>query len=353
MTSLSICIPSHAPLAAARSSIESAIALLPYGDIEVVVSDNSGDSEKEAFFRNIKRAGFRYLRSPFEDGFQNWRYVIDSARGEFLQLLGDDDIITALPGFCTPMSTDLIGKVGFRPSHAMFNAGKGVYRPTNFSVDGARAVDRVQDYLVKNGGSNVTLYSAIRSAVWRNLYAGYLAHHPTRAGFTDWSLTFALLSTAPITHESGLLYLYNSVNWDSEDKIRANNQRGLAAGGLPPEAEQIQLVMMAVDGFVAIARADSSVSADEKFDAGLLLASMYFRSFVTAMQKRLDAGEKLSPQMRRTAELALIATNPIEQLVACVMIIEFWLPSLREPYQRFFNEVLDVEMAKRAGLVGI
>ena len=45
MTTLSICIPSHAPLSAAQTSIDSALALLPYGDIEVVVSDNSEDEQ--------------------------------------------------------------------------------------------------------------------------------------------------------------------------------------------------------------------------------------------------------------------------------------------------------------------
>lgn len=353
MTTLSICIPSHAPLTAARASIESALALLPYGDIEVVVSDNSEDNEKETFFCDMQRPGFRYLRSPFNDGFQNWRHVIDSARGEFIQMLGDDDIITALPGFCTPTLVDLIGKIGFRPSHAMFSTGRGVHRPTNFAIDGERALDRVQDFLVKNGGSNVTLYSAIRSSVWRDLYAGYLAHHPTRAGFTDWSLTYALLSTAPMSYESNLLYLYNSVNWDSEAKIRASNQRGIEAGGLPPEAEQIQAVMQAVDGFVAISRADSTVSNDEKLEAGLHIVGAYFRCFIAAMKKRFDAGENSSPKMLKTARIALVATNQLEQLAACLMIIELWVPSLREPYQKFFNEVLGPEMANRTGLVRI
>ena len=353
MTSLSICIPSHRPLTAARASIESALAVLPYGDIEVVVSDNSRDLAKENFYCNLDRTGFRYLRSPDADGHENWRHVIDSARGEFIQMLGDDDIITALPGFRTPTSVDLIGKIGFRPSHAMFSTGKGIYRPTNFAIDGERALDRVQDFLVKNGGTNVTLYSAIRSSVWRDLYAGYLAHHPTRAGFTDWSLTFALLSTAPMSYESNFLYLYNSVNWDSEDKIRTSNQRGIEAGGLPPEAEEIQAVMQAVDGFVAIARADSTVSNDEKLDAGLLIVGVYFRSFIAAMKKRFNAGENSSPKMLKTARIALVATNEIEQLAACLMIIELWVPSLREPYQKFINEVLGPEMANRTGLVRI
>jgi hypothetical protein len=154
-----------------------------------------------------------------------------------------------------------------------------------------------------------------------------------------------------MSYESNLLYLYNSVNWDSADKIRTSNQRGIEAGGLPPETEQIQAVMQAVDGFVAIARADSTVSNDEKLDAGLLVASIYFHSFIDAMKKRFDAGENLSPKMLKTARIALVATNQIEQLAACLVIIELWVPSLREPYQKFFNEVLGAEMAKRVGLV--
>jgi hypothetical protein len=352
MTALSICIPSHAPLTAARASIESALALLPYGDIEVVVSDNSRDPSKESFLGGLDRPGFRYLRSPYDDGFQNWRHVIDSARGEFIVLLGDDDILTVLPGFATPRSADLAGKIGFRPAHAMFSAEQGVYRPTNFAVEGATALERVQAFLIKNGGSNVTLYSAMRSEVWRNLFAGYLAHHPTRAGFTDWSLTFALVSTAPMTQETHLLYLYNSANWDSEEKIRASNQRGMAAGGLPPEADQIQMALQAVDGFVAIARSDSPVSMEDKIEAGLLVAGVYFGHFVGTLQKRFESGEKPSPKLLQTAKIALAATNPADQLIACLVIIELWLPQLREPYHKFFSEVLGPDLAKRAGLTG-
>ena len=55
MTTLSICIPSHAPLSAAQTSIDSALALLPYGDIEVVVSDNSEDEQKAAYYGLLQR----------------------------------------------------------------------------------------------------------------------------------------------------------------------------------------------------------------------------------------------------------------------------------------------------------
>jgi hypothetical protein len=352
MTTLSICIPSHAPLAAAKTSIDSALALLPYGDIEVVVSDNSEDEQKAAYYGLLQREGFRYLRSVEQDPMRNWSHAVDNASGTLVMMLGDDDIITALPGFVVPNADSLAGMVGFRPAFAMFSEGQGVYRPTHFAVQGARAMDRVQDYLVKNGGSNVTVYSAVRRDVWRNLFAGYLAYHPTRAGYTDWSLTFALVATAPLIQQGNLLYLYNNANWDSAEKIRSNTERGMKSVGLPDEASQIQMALQAVDTFVAICRADLGIPADEKLEAGLLATSIYFNSLVSALQKRFESKEPPTPQLLRAAKIALAAQQPAEQLSACIVIIETCLPQLREPYQKFFDAVLDPEIARAVGLAG-
>jgi hypothetical protein len=81
MTTLSICIPSHAPLSAAQTSIDSALALLSYGDIEVVVSDNSEDEQKAAYYGLLQREGFRYLRSVEQDPMRNWSHAVDNASG--------------------------------------------------------------------------------------------------------------------------------------------------------------------------------------------------------------------------------------------------------------------------------
>ncbi|MBU3672170.1 MAG: glycosyltransferase family 2 protein [Sinobacteraceae bacterium] len=352
MTTLSICIPSHAGLPAARASIDSALALLPYGEVEVVVSDNSGDEQKAAYYGALQREGFRYLRSSHQDAMHNWSHAVDNASGVLVMMLGDDDIVTALPGFAVPSAQSLAGLAGFRPAFAMFSEGQGVYRPTNFAVQGARATDRVQDYLVKNGGSNVTVYSAVRRDIWRSLFAGYLAHHPSRAGYTDWSLTFALVATAPLTQQGNLLYLYNNANWDSAEKIRSNTDRGMKSVGLPNEASQIQMALQAVDTFVAICRADLALPADEKLEAGLLATSVYFNSLVGALQKRFESNETPTPKLLQTAKIALSAQQPAEQLSACIVILEMWLPQLREPYQNFFDNVLDPAIAKAVGLAG-
>jgi hypothetical protein len=352
MTTLSICIPSHAPLSAAQTSIDSALALLSYGDIEVVISDNSGDADKAAKLGAIDRAGFRYLVSPHQDPMHNWSHAVDNASGELVMMLGDDDVVAVLPGFRPRTTAELAGLVGLRPAFAMFSSGQGVYRPTHFGVTGATAASRVQEYLVKNGGSNVTVYSAIRRDVWRNLFAGYLAHHPTRAGYTDWSLTFALVATAPLVEEGNLLYLYNNANWATEEKIRENSQRGMQSVGLPAEAAQIQMALQAVDAFVAVCRKDLSLPADEKLEAGLLVAGVYFNSLVTALQKIFESGTNPSPKLVQTAKIALGATNPAEQLGACLVIVELWLPHLRDAYQAFFNAVLDPAVAAKVGFFG-
>jgi hypothetical protein len=54
----------------------------------------------------------------------------------------------------------------------------------------------------------------------------------------------------------------------------------------------------------------------------------------------------------QTAKIALGATNPAEQLGACLVIVELWLPHLRDAYQAFFNAVLDPAVAAKVGFVG-
>jgi len=350
MTMLTICIPSHARLADARASIDSACALLSHDGIEVVVSDNSRDVEKANYYKLMRKSNFRYLESPHDDTNDNWLNAIEAATGEFILMQGDDDILTALPDFRVPQPSDLRGLIGFRPTFALFSAHQGIYKPTTFSVQGKHAVDRVKDYLQKNGGSNVTIYSGFRRDAWQSLFSNYIAHHPTRAGFIDWSLMLALASTAPIGCAGNLVYLYNNSNWDSEEKVSVRNRRGVVAGGLPPEAVQIQPAFQAIDAFAAICRFDSPVPPEEKIDAGLLVTEVYFSTLMRALNEQINLNKPPSARLLATAKIALDARHPLEQLTACLSIIDLWVPTLREPYQIFLDTVLDPAIGKSAGL---
>jgi hypothetical protein len=350
MTTLTICIPSHARLVDARASIDSARALLSHNGIEVVVSDNSRDVEKANYYKLLQENNFRYLESPHNDANDNWRNAINAATGEFIMMLGDDDILVALPGFSVPQPSDLRDLIGFRPAFALFSPDKGIYRPTNFNVQGERAVDRVKDYLQKNGGSNVTIYSGFRRDAWQSLFTNYIAHHPTRAGYTDWSLMLALASTAPIGLASNLVYLYNNSSWNSEEKISASNHRAMVMAGLPPEAVQIQPAFQAIDTFAAICRFDSPVPRGEKIEAGLLATNIYFNLLLKTLNERLNLEEPPSAKLLGTKKIALDARHPLEQLTVCLSIIDLWVPTLREPYQIFLNAVLDPVIGKFARL---
>jgi hypothetical protein len=350
MTTLSICIPSHARLVDARASIDSARALLSHNGIEVVVSDNSRDVEKANYYKLLQENNFRYLESLHNNGMDNWRNAIDAATGEFIMMLGDDDILVALPGFSVPQPSDLRGLIGFRPTFALFSPDQGIYRPTNFNVQGERAVDRVKDYIQKNGGSNVTIYSGFRRDAWQSLFTNYIVHHPTRAGYTDWSLMLALASAGPVGLANGLVYLYNNSNWDSEEKVSASNHRLAATTGLPPEAVQIQPAFQAIDAFVAICRFDSPVPREEKIDAGLLVTEAYFSTLLKVLNEHLDLSKPPSERLLATAKIALDARHPLDQLTACLSIINLWVPTLREPYQIFLDTVLDPAIGKSVGL---
>jgi hypothetical protein len=348
MTTLSICIPSHASLEASKPSVESALTLLNHHDVEIIVSDNSGDVDKATYFGSINRAGFRYCKSSYKDPMRNWQNAMENSRGRYVLMLGDDDLVIALPRLRIPTGHD--DAIGFRPAHAMYALGQGVSRPTFFDISESRPINRIKNFLVNNGGSAVTLYSAIRRDWWRDMFEEYLANHPTRAMFTDWPMTYSLVSAGKLPAEGNLLYLYNSANWGTAELISKNTRKQIEDIGLPSDALEIQNAFLAVDSFVAVCRKSLALSTDEKLEAGFYLSTLYFNQLVDGLRIKFKSGETPQTKYLQSAKIAMSATSPIEQFCACLIIIELWLPHLRERYQAFMRAVLDCAVAKKIGI---
>ena len=348
MTLLSICIPSHASLEASKPSVESALMLLDHQDVEIIVSDNSGNVDKAKYFSSINRSGFRYCNSSYKDPMRNWQNAMENSRGRYVLMLGDDDLVIALPGLRIPTGHD--DAIGYRPAHAMYASGQGVSRPTFFDISESRPINRVKRFLTNNGGSAVTLYSAIRRDWWGNMFAEYLANHPTRAMFTDWPMTYSLVSAGKLPAEGNLLYLYNSANWGTEESISKNSRKQIEDIGLPTDALEIQNAFLAVDAFVAVFRESLALSTDEKLEAGLYLSTLYFNRLIDGLRIKFNSDNNPSTKYLKSAKIAMSATSPIEQFCACLIIIELWLPHLRERYQQFMRTVLDGGVAKKIGI---
>ncbi|HEY1774787.1 MAG TPA: glycosyltransferase [Solirubrobacteraceae bacterium] len=86
---MSICIPAYARPEYLRAAIESVLTQT-FSDLEVIVSDDSGDGEEVA--RSFGDARVRYHANPHRLGMVgNWEAALGLARGRYVSLLMDDD----------------------------------------------------------------------------------------------------------------------------------------------------------------------------------------------------------------------------------------------------------------------
>jgi len=99
---LSIAVPTYRRAHWLRRCLTEVLAqadLLPPGAVEVVVSDNASPDDTPAVLADLAahHPALRVHRNPVNIGPEaNFRLLRDRARGEYLWLLGDDDIV--LPG---------------------------------------------------------------------------------------------------------------------------------------------------------------------------------------------------------------------------------------------------------------
>jgi len=76
-----------------RRALASAVAQT-YGNVEVVVSDNSDSDESKRVVRGLGDSRIRYHRNPSNIGlFPNFLKVLELARGDYFSWLQDDDLL--------------------------------------------------------------------------------------------------------------------------------------------------------------------------------------------------------------------------------------------------------------------
>jgi glycosyltransferase involved in cell wall biosynthesis len=90
---VSICIPTVDRLPYLRESVASAQAQ-SFGALEILIGDDGDSEELRAWALDASATDrrVRYLRTPRKLGLAgNWNFLADSATGEFLTIIGDDD----------------------------------------------------------------------------------------------------------------------------------------------------------------------------------------------------------------------------------------------------------------------
>lgn len=121
---VSICIPAYARPDYLRAAIESVLAQT-FSDLEVIVSDDSGDGEDVA--RSFGDARVRYSANPHRLGMVgNWEAALARARGRYVGLLMDDDRL--LPDYVATVHEVLDSRpaVGIAFTNHFFDDGGNV-----------------------------------------------------------------------------------------------------------------------------------------------------------------------------------------------------------------------------------
>jgi hypothetical protein len=338
---LSVCLPTRSTMQTARQTIDNLREFCRRDGLEAVISDNSGDAPKRVILESMASDRFRYLESHAANAVENWTNALRHARGELACVLSDDDLLIALPGFDPEALEAPAGVAGLRPQMALYSESTGIYAYTGFAIAEERAVDRVRAYFERNGGANTTLFSCFRRSLLQDLLLGIDAHHPTRAGYTDWSMVLGLVSSGKVLAEPRLLYVYNNRNWLTAEDIARNTVRTFVDAGLPTDAAQILQPLTAVDAFATICRASSPVSADEKLEAACYAVEVYFDGFARQLCEPAFVNT-IDPDRRQTAtQLVLDARTPVDKLAASLLIVDEWLPGRHDAYQDYFAATID------------
>lgn len=334
MALLSLCMPSNRNLAASRAAIEGAIAFAEARDAELVISDNSGDPEKEAYWRG-RSPRIRYSTSVGTTAFQNFLATIDAATTPFILQLGDDDAI-ALDPKVPPIDLATLPAdfMGVRPKTEVTISGAGVVRVKTFSIDSLTPSERIREYSQKAGGDNSGFYSIYRREPYRNLIRLFAEEHPIKGNFIDWAMALALFAYGRMAYDGGIIYRYNADQWSSPERVAAKNREIFAAVGLPDHTEMFQPLLMALDLFIFVSRPGTPLSREQALDAVSITAGDVLNGFLNqVIRQPADYSEKI----RYLTELAMQETNAFGRFQLAIIMADELKPGLKDGYVRFYQ----------------
>ncbi|MGV8936973.1 MAG: hypothetical protein ACOH2J_07595 [Allorhizobium sp.] len=335
MPELSICMPSNRNFADSRESIESALAYCEARDALLIVSDNSGDSEKHAHWK-AGHPRLTYFHSPGIPSSDNMLQALDGASTPFILNMGDDDAV-----FCdvTQPAVDLeklpFDYVGVLPLSETFSKTLDMVQRKTFALKQEEPIDRISAYISAARGNNSLYYSIFRRDIYSALTHFFVNFHPTRGGYTDWAIALAMVSYGKMEHDNGTIFRYNLGNWDTDEKIAKSTTEIYRNAGLPDGAQNYERLLIFLDLFVFTARIGTPLSHDARQKLGRDIVNRMFTGFITEMS---NSPEKFDGTVRYLATMALDEQDAFTRFQIGLMMADRIQPGLKDRYVTFLKQ---------------
>ncbi len=337
MPLLSICMPTKRNLEASRRAILEALAVAEARDAVLVLSDNSGDAAKRAYWEN-RSPRIVYHLSEAPSAFHNFLEAVTVATTPFILVLGDDDGLRVDPSIIpVDLATLPADFMGVRPLTEVHVTGHGVVRRKDFGIEELTPTGRIREFSQKSGGDNSAFYSIFRRDVYRDLLKLFVERHPIRANFIDWAFSLALFSYGRMAYDPGLIYAYNADQWASIELTKARNREIFAAAGLPEHTDLYQPLLMAVDLFIFVARPGTPLTREDALNAISVTAGDVMNGFLNQVTRE---PEKYPQRLRYLVELALPETDAFARFQLGLVMLDDLKPGLKDAYAAFFQSTM-------------
>lgn len=334
MPLLSLCMPSNRDLKGSLAAIGEALAFAEARDAQLLISDNSGDPAKEAYWRG-RSPRIRYATASRTTAFQNFLAVLQMAETPYILHLGDDDGIGIDPS-CPAYDLSALPAdyMGVRPRTELFVPAIGVIRTKEFAIEGITPAERMREYFRKSGNDNCGFYSIYRREPYLNLIRLFAEQHPIKGDFVDWALAFTLFAYGRMAYDPSVIYRYNFEQWATAARIEAKNRQMFAAAGLPDHTEMYQPLLMALDLFVFLARPGTPLTREQSLEAVGLVAGDILNAFINQVIRK---PEDYSEKMRYLVELAGQEDNAFGRLQLAMIMVDELKPGLKDAYVAYYQ----------------
>lgn len=336
---LSIGILSNRNFAASHEAIESAIHFCRKNKYQLVVSDNSGDAEKETKLRALmQEENLRYIKSPACTMTENWFNTFNGTDGDFVLIMGDDDRIFSFGE--SPAFTDLPKNVvGIRPNLVGYTEPAGISR-LNFSpIQSPSAPDRIVEHLKTSNGANMGIFTFWRREIYKSIMDLWFLHYPTKGTYSDWAVMNGLVSSGNVILDPMSCYFYNLQNWVGDAAfIQSQIEKAFIVSGLPAGASDYAIFFNAIDSFIFINRADSPLSAEERLPSAMFCLDLCLKQYIQNLPQNSKhvSGMKILKLSQKLAE-----TDSLPKLFQLILdIIATIQPGLEDRYKTFYEKAI-------------